>query len=352
MTMDATFKPPPAQQSRLRVALLRGSDTASTDVQSGVMRVKLKGNNDYWRIVALDRFEVTRFQLAPNYFRTPRRWDFSQFDVVLNTITDPDQNPKTIKVVERITRGFDHVVNRPEVLQTTTRSEVAKRLESTPKLVVPKVIRLRYPTLERLRARVAEHAFRFPAILRQAGMHTGKIIGVVDRAEDLDPVFGDRKHEYFLTEFVNFASADGLYRKMRVFFIGNEVLFKHLIVSSQWNVHAKDRADIMAGRDDLRREEQQLVEGGFTTFRVGIDDCLREIKSRIKLDYFGMDCALLADGRLVLFELNATMNFFPLSPDPRFAYLQAGVEPAKEAMSRLLASRARSTTPNKPAPMP
>ena len=41
-----------------------------------------------------------------------------------------------MKIAERITRPFEHVVNRPEVLQTTTRSEVAKRLEGTPKLVV------------------------------------------------------------------------------------------------------------------------------------------------------------------------------------------------------------------------
>ena len=168
------------------------------------------------------------------------------------------------------------------------------------------VFRLRYPTLDRLRARVEEHAFRFPAILRRVGVHTGKILGLVDGLEDLEAIFGDRKHEYFLTEFVNFASADRLYRKMRILFIGDEVLFKHLIVSSQWNIHARDRAETMAGRDDLRREEQQLIEGGFTTFSRGLDDCLYEIKRRTKLDCFGMDCALLADGRLVLFELNAT----------------------------------------------
>jgi hypothetical protein len=36
------------------------------------------------------------------------------------------------------------------------------------------------------------------------------------------------------------------------------------------------------------------------------------------------------------------MNFFPLPQDPRYAYLQACIAPAKAAMSRLLQSRARS----------
>jgi hypothetical protein len=33
------------------------------------------------------------------------------------------------------------------------------------------------------------------------------------------------------------------------------------------------------------------------------------------------------------------MNFFPLPRDPRFAYLNACVEPAQAAMTRLLTSR-------------
>jgi hypothetical protein len=158
-------------------------------------------------------------------------------------------------------------------------------------------------------------------------------------------VFGDRKHEYFLTEFVDFVSPDGLYRKMRLFFIGEDVLFKNLIVTDNWNIHARDRAGIMAEREELRREERDLLEGGFESLRRQLAECFREIKSRVKLDYFGLDCAPAADGSLVLFELNATMNFFPLPEDPRYAYLGACVAPARAAMSRLLRSRARRVAP-------
>ena len=49
-----------------------------------------------------------------------------------------------------------------------------------------------------------------------------------------------------------------------------------------------------------------------------------------------LDFGIARDGRVVLFEANATMNFFPLSPDPRFAYLARCVEPARSAFYELL----------------
>jgi hypothetical protein len=340
-----TFRTHHLRPTPLRVALIGGSDTTSTTKKDDLKIVDFKGNNDYWRLVDPHAFDVTRFHIPPNYFRAPYRWDFSQYEVVLNLITDPDQCPKTINIVERLTQALAHVVNRPRFMLMTTRDEIAKRLQGITQLDVPKVLLLKNPSPARVQTRIEEHGFRFPAILRKTGVHSGRIIGVINRAGDLPTVLGNRNGEYFLTEFVDFVSSDGLYRKMRLFFVGDQVLFKHLIVSNKWNIHARDRAGIMAERDELRREERDLLEGGFADLHRRLDPCLTEIRNRIKLDYFGLDCAATADGRLILFELNATMNFFPLPRDPRFAYLNACVEPAQAAMTRLLTSRStRSRT--------
>lgn len=40
------------------------------------------------------------------------------------------------------------------------------------------------------------------------------------------------------------------------------------------------------------------------------------------LDYFGIDCNLQPDGTVILFEANATTNFFPLGRTPVSAYLK------------------------------
>jgi hypothetical protein len=56
----------------------------------------------------------------------------------------------------------------------------------------------------------------------------------------------------------------------------------------------------------------------------------------MKLDFFGMDCGIMPDGRVLLFEANATMNFFPFLRDPEFAYVQRCLAPAQRAFHELL----------------
>ncbi len=42
------------------------------------------------------------------------------------------------------------------------------------------------------------------------------------------------------------------------------------------------------------------------------------------LDFFGVDFAPLPDDRVLLFEANAAMSFFPLTTDPQFAWAGGG----------------------------
>ena len=65
-------------------------------------------------------------------------------------------------------------------------------------------------------------------------------------------------------------------------------------------------------------------------------DTLQAVRARMPLDYFGMDFGLMPDGRAVLFEANATMNFFPFLPDPQFAYARSCLKPATEAFHAML----------------
>ena len=61
-----------------------------------------------------------------------------------------------------------------------------------------------------------------------------------------------------------------------------------------------------------------------------------EVKERMKLGFFGMDFGIDRQGQIVLFEANATMNFFPLVADPRFAYLERIRRPASQAFMAML----------------
>ena len=143
--------------------------------------------------------------------------------------------------------------------------------------------------------------------------------------------------EHVATQFVDFSSADGHYRKFRVYFIGPRIILRHMIVSDVWNVHVKDRTRFMSQHPELVAEERALFDSA-DPFTPAVREVLQHVRERMPLDFFGMDFAITQSGEVVLFEANATMNFFPLWPteDPQFIYLTKCLDPAQAAFRELL----------------
>jgi glutathione synthase/RimK-type ligase-like ATP-grasp enzyme len=64
------------------------------------------------------------------------------------------------------------------------------------------------------------------------------------------------------------------------------------------------------------------------------------IGERLDLDYAGLDFSVLPDGRLLVFEANATMLAHPEPDDGELAYKNAAVARIVEAFQALLAKAA------------
>jgi hypothetical protein len=255
---------------------------------------------------------------------------------VLNLITDPDQNPKTLETLRKMLRGYGgRVINPPEAVLRSTRDQVAKRLAGVQGLRVPKVLRLRNPGPRAATAAAASAGFAFPGIARMAGTHTGQIIGVVDGIDALEAACAG-PGDYIVTEFVDFASADGLYRKYRLWSFGGSAILKHMIVSDQWNVHNHDRERVMAVRPDLIAEEMRLLARADGAFPERIHAMFAGVQQRMGLDFFGMDFGIDASGQAVLFEANATMSFLMKATHPRFRYLDEVASPSRQAFWKML----------------
>jgi glutathione synthase/RimK-type ligase-like ATP-grasp enzyme len=274
--------------------------------------------------------------LTRQMLRQQRRPEVDPYRCLLNLVTDPDQNPRALENLRKLLRGFGgKVINPPDAVARTTRDQVARLLEGTPGLVVPKVVRLRNARPELAVAAVERDRLQFPLIVRKAGTHTGVIVGVVSSIDELRAAIAEAG-EHIITEFVDFRSRDGLYRKYRVFFIGGRIIFRHMLASDQWSVHARDRMRFMVEQPNLLDEEKEIfarVEGAYPA---DIVPTLEAIRDRMRLDYFGMDFGIAQDGRMVLFEANATMNFFPFLSDPRLDHVKKCLKPAREAFHAML----------------
>ena len=75
----------------------------------------------------------------------------------------------------------------------------------------------------------------------------------------------------------------------------------------------------------------------------GAMGALHAIRERLGLDYAGIDFGIGPDGRLLLFEANATMTITPPEPDPIWDYRREAIVRALDAARSMLLAGAGST---------
>jgi hypothetical protein len=271
--------------------------------------------------------------LTADVFKRPSLPVVTSYRCLINQISDADRNRRMLEHLDSVLIGFEgKIVNHPSNVLKTSRDQVARLLAGTPGLRVPKVVRLRS---DDARSEVERAGLSFPIILRHAGTHGGKVVGLFDTADDLQRAAAE-DGDLFATEFVDYRSADGLYRKFRVCILGRSIILRHMIVSDGWNVHGRDRRRLMLGRPDLRDEERRLLQRPRQAFPSSVVETLRTVQKRMPLDYFGIDFGIDADGAVVLFEANATMDFISPILDPEFAYGREVIPLARRAAFALI----------------
>lgn len=314
--------------------VIGSGDESDRISQAGGTKISVTGASDLNKLLQ-EREPYELLHVSRNFFRQTREARLLHYKVIVNLITEPEKSSRTLDNLRKLLRGVPgRVINPPDAVLRSTRDKVARLLTGIPGLVVPKAVRIQGNKPAVAMRQLQNAGITPPTILRQAGTHGGKIIG---RLESLDEAVAalEANREHVATEFVDFGSADGLYRKYRVFFIGPRRILRHMLISQSWNVHASARSDFMAPRPKLVAEERAVMEND-APFTPAVEAVLQSVRDRMPLDFFGMDFGLTKDGRVVLFEANATMSFFPFSCDQQFSYLHRCFQPAQAAFRELL----------------
>lgn len=279
-------------------------------------------------------FEIVRLERDGRFSSPP---DLSQFDVVLNGLTVPDRAVGALEALATLTADYrGKLINHPLAIMETTRDTVSRKLSGIPGLIVPKVLRFTHLDGPRSRRIIGGSDITFPAILRLAGTHLGISMALVETPEDVLPIL-EKDKNYYLTSYRDYANEDGMYRKYRFFFIGNEIILRHVLSSDNWNVHAEARTRLMVNFPHLIQQERTTMLSQRPPLEVRFGAVLRKVKTAIGLDFFGMDCSITNDGKLLLFEANASMNLIdPSLDDPRFSHLQIFLKRARRAFGKMM----------------
>lgn len=229
--------------------------------------------------------------------------------LVFNLIGESERGGAALaRAAELLKRTNRPVINRPEIVARTGRAEMAARLAGIPGVVVPKIMRFRCDALSSAQAPaiLAAHGFTMPFLLRAPGFHNGKHFEFIDSAPQLALAAASMpEDEAFAIEMLDARGGDGKFRKYRVIAIDGKLHPLHLAVSDRWKIHYAT-AD-MAGSPEHRAEDEAFLNDMPRVLGARAVAALEAIAGELGLDFGGIDFGLDGDGRVLLFEANASM---------------------------------------------
>ena len=276
---------------------------------------------------------VTRITWFIDYAKPGQAERLPPFDLVFNAAGDPDMMAPLLPEVARfLARLKQPLLNPPAAVARTQRHLLPDLLGDIADVVVPPVARLAPAELgdPAAAARVG-----FPLILRPIGAHGGQGVSLIETPAALAAAARGEAAAYYLTAYRDYRSPDRYFRKYRVIFVDREPFPYHLAISQHWLVHYFS-ADMLHPAWKRAEEERFLATPAPALGRKAMI-ALAEIGRRLDLDFCGIDFALDGEGRVLVFEANATMVVHLKDAPDAFAYKHRHVPKIFAAFAAMVA---------------
>nr|WP_321984599.1 hypothetical protein [uncultured Lichenicoccus sp.] len=248
------------------------------------------------------------------------------FDCVFIAIAQDEQHRAALRAADALARIIGApMINDGARIACLGRAGVAALLRDLPDALVPEHV-----------ARLHFHPapIEYPLIIRPQRSHAGQGL---ERIADPDALADyDRRHRdppgFTVSPFIDYRSADGQFRKYRIVFVDGVPYPLHLGIHHDWAVWYYNAGMEL---DPLKRqEENRFLHALDTVFPAAARHALHALAHRIGLDYFGLDCGLMPDGRLLVFEVETGMIVHDRrsGPDPCTPGAAGRIRRAVEAM--------------------
>lgn len=293
-------------------------------------RYTVQGNNSFLEGISPKNIDILNFHIGG----VEQKGTISlsgRPDVIFNSICNPETNRKSLTLlIDWLKENDVPVINRPENILLTTRDVISQKLQTITQIAMPRTLRLVPSTLSDVKKAIFEEKFSFPLLFRPANEHGGGGLIRLESEEELALLerYAFDGRDYFITEFVDFKSDDGLYRKSRYFVIDGKVYPRHRIVSSQWKIHAETRRELMDDHSALQKEEKQFL----SQVDPEIEKICLQIAKQVDLECLGIDCHHEEGGKMTVFEVNACMRPYALHSQNYLNKATASIKQAIEAL--------------------
>ncbi len=272
----------------------------------------------------------SRFTLHKLYLTGEPLPPLPQYDVVFNAIAHaPEIAPVLAEADRFIASQTQPSINAPAAVPLTSREAIAERFRTSASVVAVDASAV-------ARARVRDAGRELPFLIRPLDSHAGRDLAKIEDRAQLDAYLAiSRDDAYYLAPFIDYRNADAHFRKYRVIFVEGVAYPCHLAISTNWMIHYYNAP--METHAWMRDEEHAFMRDITSVFDGIRGEALDEIARAIPLDYFGIDCSIAPDGRVLLFEASAAMLVHTNDPIDLYPYKAEYVPRITRALETLIA---------------
>jgi len=271
-----------------------------------------------------------------------------EHDVAIVVASDSEECREALALIEKAAPNWPRpLLNRPELIGNLDRDKLFRLLAGIPGLDIPvtaHATRAQLSALAEGRIACAEITddLYFPMIARPRGTHAGVGLAKLDDAAALAAYLAERQEQdFFVARFVNYASPDGLYRKIRLTMVDGKPYACHMAIADRWDIWYLNA--YMAFSEEKRAEEAIFMKDFDHGFAARHRHALDEMSRRVGLDYFIVDCAENQNGELLVFEADNTAVVHNMDSPVVFPYKPPQMRKIFAAFTAMLSRHARAS---------
>ncbi len=273
--------------------------------------------------------------------------EFPDHDIAIAALCESDQNRPVLEEIERLIPTWGcPVLNQPRKILNLSRERMYALLQPVQGLAIPTTIRIDRVALEKigcgsLSVGAIEGGMPFPLIARPVESHAGRGLVKFDAPASIPAYLSSQGDpEFYISRFIDYRSSDGLYRKYRIIWVDGRPYPCHMAITEDWKIWYYNAG--MAASAAKRDEEARFMDTFNISFARRHATALAAIASQFGLEYFGIDCAELPDGRLLVFEGDNTLVAHDMDPPDLFPYKSPHMQKLFAAFRGMLKAKSKA----------
>lgn len=261
-------------------------------------------------------------------------------NLIYNSVGDPDRCSQVLQRLQKESEQNDFpYINHPKHISRVRADNLYLLAKEIEDMEAIKSIRITPRSLTEVKESLDQHSIHAPFTVKEAGLEPEQsksyLFKETDDIHDLE-CFAFDGRAYDIRPFYDYISKDNLYRKYRFFVIGDKIIPGYLIISKEWYIKDDIQAHKGLEKDlsQIEAEEKAFLKK-YQKKRI---PALINLKEKLELDFFAVDCSIDEKGEIVLFNVDCEAHYFDRCKKKGY-YLPKQIERFNEAVETMVINK-------------